>query len=147
MSYTSLNFAYFVAIVAAVYFLFPVKKYQWTVLLAASYVFYLFAGFKYAAFLVITTATTYASALVIDSIAIKAKAELKAQKENWDKAQKKAFKEQTGRKKRLIMVCTVVFNLGILAFVQIFQVADSCTTSTINTIGINITSIFVINYG
>ena len=40
---------------AVVYFLFPVKKYQWTVLLAASYVFYLIAGYKYAAFIVITT--------------------------------------------------------------------------------------------
>ena len=69
MSYTSLNFAYFVAIVASVYFLFPVKKYQWTVLLAASYVFYLFTGFKFVAFLITTTATTYAAALVIDNIA------------------------------------------------------------------------------
>lgn len=121
MSYTSLNFAYFVAIVAAVYFIFPVKKYQWTVLLAASYVFYLFTGFKFAAFLITTTATTYAAALVIDNIAVKAKAELKAHKLDWDKTQKKAFKEQVAKKKRIIMVCTVVFNLGILAFLKYFN--------------------------
>lgn len=121
MSYTSLNFAYFVAIVAAVYFIFPVKKYQWTVLLAASYVFYLFTGFKFAAFLITTTATTYAAALVIDNIAVKAKAELKAHKLDWDKTQKKAFKEQVAKKKRIIMLCTVVLNLGILAFLKYFN--------------------------
>lgn len=121
MSYTSMNFAYFVAAVAAVYFLFPVKKYQWTVLLAASYVFYLFTGFKFAAFLVTTTATTYAAALMIDNIAVKAKAELKNHKLDWDKTQKKAFKEQVGRKKRAIMLCTVVLNLGILAFLKYFN--------------------------
>ena len=121
MSYTSLNFAYFVAIVAAVYFLFPVKKYQWTVLLAASYVFYLFTGFKFAAFLITTTATTYIAALVIDNIATKAKAELKAHKADWDKQQKKEFKERIGKKKRVIMLCTVVLNLGILAFLKYFN--------------------------
>ena len=121
MSYTSLNFAYFVAITAAVYFLFPVKKYQWTVLLAASYVFYLFTGFKFAAFLVTTTATTYAAACIIDTIAHKAKAELKLHKADWDKAQKKEFKERIGKKKRAIMLCTVVLNLGILAFLKYFN--------------------------
>ena len=121
MSYTSLNFAYFVAIVAAVYFVFPVKKYQWTVLLAASYVFYLFTGFKFAAFLITTTATTYVAALVIDKIAASAKAELKAHKADWDKEQKKAFKERVGKKKRAIMLCTVVLNLGILAFLKYFN--------------------------
>ena len=121
MSYTSLNFAYFVAITAAVYFIFPVKKYQWTVLLAASYVFYLFTGFKFAAFLVTTTATTYAAARIIDTIAYKAKAELKLHKADWDKAQKKEFKERIGKKKRAIMLCTVVLNLGILAFLKYFN--------------------------
>ena len=135
MSYTSLNFFYFVVITSAVYFLFPVKKYQWTVLLAASYAFYLFTGFKFAAFLITTTATTYGSALLIDRIAAKAKAELKAHKETWDKAQKKAFKEQTGRKKRLILVCTVVFNLGILAFLKYFNFLAGSLNSLLGAAG------------
>ena len=53
-------------------------------------------------------------------IAEKAKAELKNHKLDWDKTQKKAFKEQVGRKKRAIMLCTVVLNLGILAFLGWF---------------------------
>ena len=58
-----------------VYFLFPIKKHKWFVLLAASYVFYLFAGYKYAAFILITTVSTYLAALQIERIAAKAKAE------------------------------------------------------------------------
>ena len=58
MSYTSLNFILFVCLVAAVYFLFPKKQYQWTVLLAASYAFYLIASYRLALFLLLTTATT-----------------------------------------------------------------------------------------
>ena len=103
------------------YFLFPVKKYQWTVLLAASYVFYLFAGYKYAAFIVITTASTYWAALQIDEITARAKAELKAHKTDWDKEQKKAFKNTSKKKKQRIIALSSVFNLGILAFLKYFN--------------------------
>ena len=83
MSYTSFGFLVFVFFVALAYFLFPVKKYQWTVLLVASYVFYLFAGYRYAAFLLITTATTYLAAIWIDKITTNSKAELKVHKADW----------------------------------------------------------------
>ena len=92
MSYTSFKFIAFVAVTAAVYFLFPVKKYQWTVLLAASYVFYLVAGYKYAAFIVFTTISVYYLALAIDKIAQRASEELKAHKQDWDREQKKEYK-------------------------------------------------------
>ena len=116
MSYTSFKFLVFVCITAIAYFLFPSKKYQWTVLLAASYIFYLFAGYKYVAFLLITTATTYLSALWIDKITQNSKAELKAHKADWDKDQKKEYKNRIKGQKKAIMVAMVVLNLGILAF-------------------------------
>ena len=121
LSYTSFKFFTFVFLIICVYFLFPQKKYQWTVLLTGSYVFYLLAGYRYAAFLLFTTITTYASALVIDRIAAKAKAELKLHKQEWDKEQKKAYKAQIGRKKRLIMVISLVANFGILGFLKYFN--------------------------
>lgn len=123
MSYTSFAFFVFVCITGLAYFLFPVKKYQWTVLLAASYVFYLFAGYRYAAFIVITTASTYWATLQIDKITAKAKAELKAHKADWDKDQKKTFKNTAKKKKRRIITLTAVFNLGILAFLKYFGVS------------------------
>lgn len=121
MSYTSFKFILFICLVFFVYFLFPNKKYQWTVLLAASYLFYLFAGYRYAAFLIITTVTTYAAAIVINMIAAKAKEELKSHKQDWDKEKKKAFKNQVGKKKRTIMTCTLVFNFSILGFLKYFN--------------------------
>ena len=121
MSYTSLAFFVFVTITAAVYFLFPVKKYQWTVLLAASYIFYLMAGYKYAAFIILTTVSTYCSALWIDSIAERAAKERNAHKAEWSQEEKKAFKLRTDRAKRRIVVFTVALNLGILAFLKYYN--------------------------
>jgi len=121
VSYTSFHFLIFICLIFCVYFLFPSKKYQWTVLLAASYVFYLLAGYRYAFFVLFTTISTYASAIVIDRIAAKAKEELKIHKQEWDRDQKRAFKNQIGKKKRVIMVCTLVVNFGILGFLKYFN--------------------------
>lgn len=121
MSYTSFGFLVFVFFVALAYFLFPVKKYQWTVLLAASYVFYLFAGYRYAAFLLITTATTYLAAIWIDKITTNSKAELKVHKADWDKEQKKEYKNRIKAQKRIIVVAVVTLNLGILAFLKYYN--------------------------
>ena len=121
MSYTSFAFFMSLAAVSLVYFLFPVKKYQWTVLLAASYVFYLMAGYRYAAFIVITTISTYLAALFIDKIAAKGKEELKAHKADWDKEQKKQYKAALKRKKQGIMLAAAVLNLGILAFLKYYN--------------------------
>ena len=121
MSYTSLAFFAFVTLTAAIYFLFPVKKYQWTVLLVASYVFYLMAGYKYAAFIVLTTVSVYISALWLDKIAERAAQERKAHKADWSREEKKAFKLRTDKAKRRIVVFTVALNLGILAFLKYYN--------------------------
>ena len=121
LSYTSLAFFLFVLVTAGVYFLFPEKKYQWTVLLFASYVFYLFAGYRYAAFILLTTASTWLCALAIDRIAQASAAELKAHKGDWDREQKKAFKAQTRQKKLRIAAADAVLNLGILAFLKYYN--------------------------
>ena len=121
MSYTSLAFFIFAAVIAVIYFKFPIKKYQWTVLLAASYFFYLYAGYRYAAYILVTTVSTYYAALWIDRIAAKSKETLKAHKADWDKDQKKEFKAKTKQTKQLIVTLTVVLNLGILAFLKYYN--------------------------
>jgi len=121
MSYTSLNFILFVCLVAAVYFLFPKKQYQWTVLLAASYAFYLIASYRLALFLLLTTATTYYAAIRIEDIALAGKAELKEHKKDWDKETKKAYKEQLKSRKKKVMLAALVLNLGILAFLKYYN--------------------------
>ena len=68
MSIISFRFAVFLLITAIVYFVFPIKKYQWTVLLAASYVFYAFSNVKFFLFILLTTLTSYYAARLMDKI-------------------------------------------------------------------------------
>lgn len=121
MNYTSLNFILFVALTVLVYFLFPLKKQKWTVLLVASYVFYLFAGYKYVAFILFTTVSTYLFALWINRIGVKSKKTLKLNKQTWDRDKKKKFKNSIKHRKRLVMALVLVVNFGILAFLKYYN--------------------------
>ena len=91
ISYTTLNFIFFVLATMLVYFLFPTKKYKWTVLLAASMFFYAAAGYKFAYFILFTTLTTYLTALWITRVSERSKKLLKEKKKEWDREQKKQY--------------------------------------------------------
>ncbi len=104
-----------------VYFLFPAKKYKWTVLLAASVFFYAVAGYKFAAFILFTSLTTYLIGLWIEKVSVASKALLKAKKTDWDREQKKAYKNRIKIQKRLIMTLALVINFGILAFLKYYN--------------------------
>ena len=104
-----------------VYFLFPLKKQKWTVLLVASYVFYLFAGYKYVAFILFTTVSTYLFALWINRIGVKSKETLKLNKQTWDRDKKKKFKNSIKHRKRLVMALVLLVNFGILAFLKYYN--------------------------
>ncbi len=121
MSYTTIEFFLFVGITLLAYFIFPAKKYKWTVLLVASYVFYLFAGYKYAFFIVFTTLSTYGVALWIDKIIKKSKEVIKEKKKEWSREEKKAYKNKIKIKKRLVMSLVLVINFGILAFLKYYN--------------------------
>lgn len=121
MSFTTVNFLLFVAATVLLYFLLPLKKFKWVVLLAASYFFYLCAGYKFAAFILFTTISTYLFALWIDKVSQNSKAKVKANKANWDKEQKKKYKNKIKIQKRLIMALVLVLNFGILAFLKYYN--------------------------
>ena len=118
MSYTSFAFLIFVSVTILAYFLFPIKKYKWTILLAASYVFYLFAGYKYIAFIIFTTVSTFLCALWIDRIAARSKERLSKGKGELSRDDKKRIKQKTKTQKRLVVALTLVLNFGILAFLK-----------------------------
>lgn len=118
MAYTTLAFFLFIAVVIAVYFLFPVKKYQWIVLLAADYFFYLYAGYKFAAFILFTTISIYAAARKIESLQLSSKAQLKEMGKSWSREEKKAYKASVKRKQTLYLVLGLVSNFGILVFLK-----------------------------
>lgn len=70
MNYVSFFFLIYVTAACLAYFLFPVvfrkfRSCQWTVLLAASWMFYLFCAGKYFFFLLVTSWTVYLGARLI----------------------------------------------------------------------------------
>ena len=121
ISYTSLNFIFFVLATMLLYFALPLKKCKWTVLLAASVFFYAVAGYKYAFFILFTSLNTYLIALWIQRVTDKSKALLKAKKSEWDRNQKKAYKNRIKVQKRLIMTLALVINFGILAYLKYYN--------------------------
>ena len=112
MSFVSLNFALFVIITIAVFYSVP-KKYQWIILLIASYVFYCINGFKYIAYILVNTISTYLCAYYISKSLLKQKAFLKANKDI-SKEEKKQIKLESkpNKKKNKGKIISV-----ILAFV------------------------------
>ena len=136
MSYTSINFLAFVAITAILYFALPLKKNKWIVLLAASYVFYLLAGYKYCVFIIFTTVSTYLIARWLDKISVDSKAELKANKSIWNKDEKKSFKNRIKIRKRLVLSFVLVLNFGILAFLKYFNFFAGSLNDVLGTFGV-----------
>ena len=119
-----------------VYFLFPVKKHQWTVLLAASIFFYAVAGYKYAYFILFTSLTTYLVALWIERVAQNSKKLLKEKKKDWDREQKKQYKNKIKIQKRLIMALGLVVNFGILAFLKYYDFTANSLNDMLGSFGV-----------
>ena len=94
MTYTSLNFIFFVLATALVYFVLPFKKYRWTVLLAASIFFYCTWSYQLGAFMLFTTLSTYLIALWLNRVSLKSKAVLKEHKSEWSRDDKKKYKNK-----------------------------------------------------
>lgn len=126
MAYSSLGFLVFVAITAIFYFLLPLKKNKWIVLLVSSYIFYMFAGYKYLAFILFTTISTYTVAILLERIATISKKQLKTNKEVWNKEQQKTYKNKVKTRKKLVLIIALFANFGILAFLKYYNFfADS----------------------
>ena len=137
MSYASINFIAFVAITVLAYFALPLKRYKWVILLIASYIFYLFAGYKYVAFILFTTVSAYFIARWLDRISQQSKETLQANKKVWDRETKKQFKNKTKRNKRLVMALCLVLNFGILAFLKYYNFFAGSLNDVFGTFGMS----------
>lgn len=118
MSFLQAGFWVFLCILLAAYYLMPKKKYQWVILLIGSYVFYLFAGVKTSAYILLTTLTTWYGALLITKISDKKKADLK---NTDDKENKKIIKKIAKSNQRKVFWYVLLFNFGILSFLKYFN--------------------------
>lgn len=117
MLFTSIKFIVFTAILFAVYHLAP-QKMRWSLLLIASGIYVVLSDDTRWVFLTcmaVTAITSWAAALWMDKIGSESDAYIKSHKEELDKAAKKALKEKTKSKKKLIMALCLLLNLGILA--------------------------------
>ena len=102
---------------AAAYYVCPLR-FRWMLLLLVSYVYYAYCGMSALPFILLTTLSTWAGALVIGRIGEKSKTELKARKAELDAAGKKALKAAAKKKQRIVFYLTLMLNFGVLALLK-----------------------------
>lgn len=136
MGLISVSFVTFVLITLGIYFVTPKEK-RWVILLLASYAYYLLICNKYIIYMLVTTLTTYVGAVVIENLMIEQKRVVKSHKEDWDKEQKKAYKNKMGAKRRWILIGVLVLNFGILGFLKYFNFLAECVQSFLGNFGVN----------
>ena len=120
MALTSLKFAIFMALLTTVYFAFCKTKYQWVMLLIGSYVFYFFAGIKIAAFMMLTTLSTYLAGIYIAHINSACREVLREHKTDWDRGKRKDYKESRKKLGKRAMILTLFLNFGILFLIKYY---------------------------
>lgn len=117
MAFTSLAFLLFAAITLLVYFTVP-KPAQWCVLLAASYLFYFFAGAEYLIFICFTTVVSYLAARVMQARSDAEDAYVEANRKTLEKSERKAFRAREKKKRFRILLLALFLTLGVLAVLK-----------------------------
>ncbi len=109
MTFTSLPFLLFLAVVFLLYYLLP-RRAQWMVLLAASYAFYMICDLRAVVFLLGTTAVVFVSGVWLGRI--QARGDAAAQKLSG--AFKKRHIQSTGRRKKAVLAVALLCVFGLL---------------------------------
>lgn len=105
MLFTSYAFLGFLALLYLLYYLVP-GRFQWKLLLAASYLFYFAAGPSWLLYILATTASTYFAALRIEETGRRQKVYLKANRDQLSREEKKAYKDSMkARQWRWLLAC------------------------------------------
>ena len=119
MSFLSLQYLGFLAILFLAYYGLGAinKKFQWIILLIASYIFYGFYSVKYMAFLIFSTLVTWGASIGISEAYAGEKAEIKADP-SITREQKKAIRAAYDKKKKRWVLLAVVLNIGLLAVMK-----------------------------
>lgn len=134
MLFTSYGFIAFIAVLLVVYYLFP-KKWQWTLLLAASYFFYAFSGVENFAFILATTVSCFFVAKAMEKRRLSEDAYIALNKESMDKESRKAYRAREKKKRFRILIAGLVFNFGILAVLKYTAFAVGNINSLIGLFG------------
>lgn len=105
------------ALCAACYHLFP-KRVKWLVLLLFSYGFYASRALDSLPFILLTTFTTWLSALRIGQIASTCKARLQAEKETLTPQDRRELKLASKRRQRVWFFAALLLNFALLAVLK-----------------------------
>ena len=117
MSFVSLNFAVFAAVLVLIYYLFPLR-YRYLVLLFASWFFYFLTCGKYIVYILVTTVSTYAASALMGELRNKSEALIRSEEVRADRARKKEIKADLKKRLRAVMICCLLVNYGILAVLK-----------------------------
>lgn len=133
MFFTSYDFLIFVLVLFFLYYQIP-RKYQWYLLLGASYFFYFAAGPEYLVYILATTLTIYFAGCQIEKNAARQKDYLREHKELSREAKKDYKKGQKKIRFRWLAAC-VLLNIGILAVVKYGDFAIANVNGLLETLG------------
>lgn len=125
MTFTSLLFLVFVAVVVLVYYLVP-KKLQWAVLLIASYGFYLSSGIDNVIYILFTTLFSFGAGLLMQRQRDKNQEKILAHGDDITKEEKRELKKIVNKRIHTIQVITVLVNLLVLAYVKYLNFFIGC---------------------
>ena len=117
MLFTSYGFIAFLAAVFFVYYLCPPKR-QWTVLLAASYIFYAFSGLWNFAFIISVTLSCYIIARIIAKMKEREDKAVEENRDIWSKDERKQYRATEKKRRLRVLILGVVINIGILAVIK-----------------------------
>ncbi|MDY2959389.1 MAG: MBOAT family O-acyltransferase [Hornefia sp.] len=121
MTYTSFMFAVFALLTILLYYLIPSKKYQWVVLLAASFVFYMYNSYRFAFYIVCTITSIYFAAKYIEDYALRTKELAKQKKGELSRSEIKEFKKERKKKEQFILAIVLILNFGILFVLKYYN--------------------------
>ncbi len=117
MSYTSWGYLLlFLGILVCLYYLVPLEK-RWMVLLAGSYLFYLLASGRLPVFLIMTTLAVYFGALAME----REQKRFDAVRKSLEKEERRTRKALMVRRKRCILLVTILMNVGFLIFLKYYH--------------------------
>ena len=117
MLFTSYEFIAFLTLVFILYYVIP-KRFQWPLLLVASYVFYFTSGASNLFYIVITTVSTYFLMQQIQKVRDVQEAYLKEHKKEMSREERKAYKAVGKKKMWHLLLITLFINIGMLAVVK-----------------------------
>ena len=117
MAFTSFGFLVFLLVVVVLYYIVP-KRFQWCLLLLASYAFYLFSGIKQVVFILATTAITYFAGIIMQKMRDEHRSKVASLGDTISKEEKRSMKKEVSARIHKVQVAAVLLDLGILIVVK-----------------------------